>query len=228
MPLLSTFAANYVYGQAFSDSDDLNTYDGMNVVDAALGIANDGLLRPSNNSPDLNADNALDISDFTPPITDMDGQTRSSATTAGADELLETTANLGLLTADLVGPLSYTPEPGNIYVDKVPLANHDFDSGDTTGWLNNGAVVTTLNDEVFSRGASLKVDNNTADISQTVAIAADTNYTVSAFIKGTAQIAITTDAQTYTLTAVNDNYSLETLSFHAADATEAVINRFSS
>ena len=224
MPLLSTFASNYVYGQAFSDDDDLSDYEGMTVIDAALGIASDGLLRPSDNSPDLSADSDVDVSDFMLPIVDMDGQTRSNDTTSGADEALNTTANLGLLTADLIGPLSYTPTPGKTYVDKVILANHDFDSGDTTGWLNNGAVITTANDDVFSRGASLKLDSNTADISQTVAITADTNYTLSAFMKGTAQIAITTGIETHTLVAVNNSYSLETLSFHSSDATEAVIS----
>ncbi len=222
MPAGSTFDGNYIHGQKFSDQDSLTSVTGFAMVNAELAKGNDGLYRPTVNSPSLTAA-VVNLGSFTSPAIDMDGQTRSSVTTSGADEALDQTILLAPLTPADVGPKNYRPTPGKVYVEKVAIANHDFDSGDFTGWTNNGAVITTADDEVFSRGNSLKVTSNSANVSQTVTVAANTNYTLSAFMKGAAKLAVTVDGQTYAAETNSSSYGFQSVSFNSANATTAVI-----
>ncbi|WP_245623393.1 chondroitinase-B domain-containing protein [Catenovulum maritimum] len=222
MPAGSTFDGNYVYGQAFSDQDSLTSVTGFAELDAELEKANDGLYRPSTNSPSLTAA-VVNTGSFTLPTIDMDGQTRSSVTASGADEILADTNLLAPLTSADVGPKNYRPTPGKIYVEKVNIANHDFDTGDFTGWTNNGASITTAADEVFSRGKSLKLDTNSANVTQTVSLTANTNYTLSAFMRGAAKLSILLNGFTYAAERNSTSYGFESVSFNSGDATSAVI-----
>ncbi|MGJ8691692.1 MAG: VCBS domain-containing protein [Thalassotalea sp.] len=222
MPTNSTYDGNYVFGEELSDNED--SYTGFTFVDAMLEKGSDGLYRPSLSSPSLTAA-VVDTGDFDLPTIDMDGQTRSSITTAGADETLADTVLLAPLTSDDVGPKSYRPTPGKVYVQKVDIANHDFDSGDLTGWTDNtgsGAAVTQ-DDDVFSRGNSLVLDSNAADVSQTVTVVANTNYTLSAFMKGSAKLSVTVDGQTYAAERTSDSYGFSSVTFNSGAGTSAVI-----
>lgn len=222
IPANSTFDGNYVDGQAFSDQASLTSATGFFTVNAELAKADDGLYRPSSNSPNLNAA-IVNTGDFSLPTTDMDGQTRSVTTTSGADETLSETIKHKPLNPNEVGPKNYRPAPGKIYVKKVDIANHDFDSGDFAGWTNNGAIITTAADEVFSRGKSLKIDTNAADVSQTVSLTENTNYTLSAFMKGAAKLAITVNGQTYAAQRNSSSYGFDSVSFNSQNATSATI-----
>ncbi|EWH09996.1 leucyl-tRNA synthetase class Ia [Catenovulum agarivorans DS-2] len=222
MPANSTFDGNYVFGQAFSDDDSLTSVTGITMLDVELEKAADGLYRPSDKSPVLAAA-VVNLGDFNPPTIDMDGQTRSNSTTAGADEALTASNQLAPLTAADVGPKNYRPTPGKVYVDKVSIVNHDFDSGDFSGWTNNGATITSAADEVFSRGNSLKVDSNSASVTQTVTLTANTHYTLSAFMKGAAKLAVTVDGKTYAAERNASSYAFQSVSFNSGNATSAVI-----
>ena len=222
MPANSVFDGNYVFGEELSDNED--SYTGFTFVDAMLEKGSDGLYRPSNSSPTLTAA-VVDTGDFDLPSIDMDGQTRSATTLSGADESLASATTLAPLTSADVGPKSYRPTPGKVYVEKVMIANHDFDSGDLTGWTDNtgtGAAITT-GDDVFSRGNSLVLDSNTADVSQTVTVAANTNYTLSAFMKGAAKLSVTVDGQTYAAERTSDSYGFSSVTFDSGAGTSAVI-----
>jgi len=227
MPSDSTFAGNYVFGQEFSDNDDVNEANtvGLSFVDAKLEAGSDGLYRPSSNSPDLTANKTADIANFTLPTIDMDGQTRSDVTTSGADEVLSETVTLEPLTIDDVGPLNYRPVAGKVYVEKVSIANHDFDTGDLTGWTDvggTGASITT-GDDAFSRGNSLVLDSNSAEVTQTVTVVANTNYTLSAFMKGSAKLSVTVDGATYAAERTSDSYGISTVSFDSGSASSVII-----
>ena len=218
MPTNPTFAGNYVY--SLTDADQSIT--GMTFVDVELVADADGIYRPDGNVT-LSADNNADIGDFTLPTIDMDGQIRSAATISGADEVLATTVIMMPLTDADVGPKTYVATPGHTYIEKVTIANHDFDSGDFTGWTNNGAVITTAAGEVFSRGSSLKVDSNASDVSQTVDVIANTDYTLSAFMKGTAQLAVTVGGETFKAEREADSYGFNSVTFNSGSGTSAVI-----
>lgn len=77
---------------------------------------------------------------------------------------------------------------------------------------------------MFSRGASLVVDSNAGYVSQTVTVTANTNYTLSAFMKGAAKLSVTVDGQTYAAERTSDSYGFESVSFNSGSATSAVIS----
>ena len=223
MPSSSIFAGNYVYGQSFSDDNGLTAYSGISFVDPELNKDSDGLYRPGADV-NLAADSNADTGSFTLPSIDMDGQTRSTATTSGADEILATDITMQPLTADDVGPKNYRPTLGKVYVQKVEIANHDFDSGDFTGWTNTGAVITTTPEDVFSRGNSLKIDSATAIVEQTVTLTANTNYTLSAFTKGSALLGITlNDGTQINKETEYTSYKFDSVTFNSGDNTSATV-----
>ncbi|MER2490728.1 chondroitinase-B domain-containing protein [Catenovulum sediminis] len=224
MPANSTYDGNYVFGQSLTDQDTLTAISGFVEVDAELEKSTDGLYRPTTNSPSLTAA-IINTGDFTMPTSDMDGQPRSAAVAlrAGADEISSDAMLLAPKSPADVGPKNYRPTPGKIYVENVNIVNHDFDTGDFTGWTNNGATITTASDEVFSRGKSLKLDSSAANVTQTVNLHANTNYTLSAFMKGAAKLAITVDGQTYAAERSSTSYGFEAVSFNSGNATSAVI-----
>lgn len=223
MPTNSIYAGNYVDGVVLSDDDENATLSGMTMIDAMLVADSDGIHRPSANSPVLAAESNVSIGSFTLPTIDMDGQTRSVSTTSGADEVLTTAVTLSLLSSADVGPKTYTATPGEVHVAKVDLANHDFDSGDLTGWTGTGGEVDNDPEEVFSRGLSLKLDSNTSVVTQTVAVVANTNYTLSAFVKGTAKLSVVVDGVTYYSDQESSNYKFTSVTFNSGSGTSAVI-----
>jgi len=225
MPTNSTFAGNLVYGTRLSDNDDVNSagVSGMTFVDAELAADPLGLYRPSNASPELTADESFAIGDFSYPTHDMDGQVRSEITTIGADETFDTTPSRGPLTSALVGPLSYTPPATVGHVVKVPINNHDFDSADLTGWVNSGTEVVLNIGDVFSRGSSIKVDDAADSISQDVVVTPNTNYTLSAFVKGVGSLSVIVDGVSYEAIQTSDDYKFTRVSFNSGSVTTATI-----
>ncbi len=222
MPSNSVFAGNYVSGQSFADDDSLVSVNGIDEVDAILALGPDGLYRPSSNSPDLSADTSIGVGDdFTLPSTDMDGQTRTGTTTSGSDETMSGGATIGILSADLVGPINYTPEPGNVYVAQVNITNHDFDNADNGWTISAPAAITSEASDVFSRGASLKVEGSGV-VSQEVTLEENTNYTLSAFTKGTALLGITlADGTEYSSDTDTNEYRFASVSFNSGTNTSA-------
>lgn len=225
LPTNSTFAGNIVFGQRLADDSNTNAtgLSGLSFVTPALAKTSVGLYRPSSQSPNLSADQTVDISPFSYPTHDMDGQMRSSITTIGADEALQSAVTRGPLTPELVGPLSYTPPATVGHVVSVPITNHDFDSLDLTGWVNSGAEVIINNDEVFSRGSSVKVNSASEAIEQTLTVVPNTNYTFSAFVKGVGALSVTAGNTVHTANQISDNYRFTTVSFNSGSATEITI-----
>lgn len=228
LPTSSIYAGNYVFGQTFSDDDSVTSLAGFSFVDPLLSADISGLYRPTDSSADLSADSSADIGSYTLPTQDMDGQTRSTLTVSGSDEISTETLDAkdmrGLLTADLVGPLSYTPPSTKPHINKVDISNDDFDTQNLGGWINTDAEVTTDADEVFSRGSSVKLDSLSDSIMQTLMIEADTNYTLSAFIKGAGKLTATADGISYSTDSNSSSYHFTTVSFNSGTATSVDIS----
>ena len=228
LPENSVIAGNYVYGQSFSDDEDMTSITGMTFINPMLSAGSDGIYRPTANSATLTADKNADTGDYTLPTTDMDGQTRSNPTISGADEILTQELALvdlrGVLTPNLVGPLSYTPPVSTPYISQIAIQNANFDTQDLAGWTNSGAAVTTEAAEVFSRGSSVKLDSQADSLTQTVAVDADTNYTLSAFIKGVAKLSATINGVTYTADQNTTGYKFTSISFDSEDGTSLEIS----
>ena len=225
LPTNSTFSGNIVFGQQLADDDNTNVsgLNGMTFVTPLLEKTGTGLYRPSTQSPNLAADQTVDISPFTYPTHDMDGQLRSSFTSVGADEVLPSTITRGPLMAELVGPLSYTPPTTSGHVVSIHITNHDFDSTDFTGWINTGAEIIVNTDEVFSRGSSVKVDSAADAIEQTLTVSPNTNYTFSAFVKGVGGLSVTAGENVYSSNQISDTYKFTSVSFNSETATEITI-----
>lgn len=225
LPTNSTFSGNIVFGQQLANDDNTNVsgLNGMTFVTPLLEKTGTDLYRPSAQSPNLAADQTVDISPFTYPTHDMDGQLRSSFTSVGADEVLQSTITRGPLMAELVGPLSYTPPTTSGHVVSIHITNHDFDSADFTGWINTGAEIIVNTDEVFSRGSSVKVDSAADAIEQTLTVSANTNYTFSAFVKGVGGLSVTAGENVYSANQISGTYKFTTVSFNSETATEVTI-----
>lgn len=223
MPTNSLYAGNYVEGLVLSDDDEDTTITGMTMLNAKLAVDDEGLYRPTDDTTGITAESNLAIGEYTLPTIDMDGQTRSDTTMSGADEELTSDATLALLTSADVGPKTYTATPGKVHVAMVEIANHDFDSGDLAGWTNSNAEVEVDPEEVFSRGKSLKLDANDANVTQTVTVIADTNYTLSSFAKGVGKLSVVVDGSTYYTDQDSSDYKFMSVTFNSGSATSAVI-----
>jgi poly(beta-D-mannuronate) lyase len=228
LPDNSIFTGNYVFGQSLADDDAIDSLTGMTFIDPELSADSVGVYRPTVESATLTADMGADTGDYDLPITDMDGQTRSNVTLSGADEILSQELTLtqirGVLTPELVGPLSYTPPIATPYLVKVDIQNANFDTQNFDGWSNTGAQITTQVDEVFSRSSSVKLDNQTDVITQTVNVEANTNYTLSAFTNGLAKLSATVDGDTYTADQSSSEYKFTSVSFNSAASTSVEIS----
>ena len=228
MPNNSVFSSNYIYGQSLADNDDISSVTGFTFADPMLSADGNGVYRPTANSADLFADLSAFTGDFLLPSKDMDGQARTDSTLAGADEVsteaLAATDMRGLLTPDLVGPLSYTPPVGTPFIQQVAIINDDFDNQTTSGWTSIGAEITTDIEAVFSRGSSVKLDSATDSLSQIVTVEANTNYTLSAFVKGAGKLSATLGSQVYTADENSSDYRFTSVSFNSASETSVTIS----
>ena len=222
MPSNSVIGGNVFYGGAFSDSDALSSVEGVSFTDAQLMADARGIFRPDG-SVDLAAASGLEAGTFAAVSADMDGQMRSASTLTGADEVSEADATTGVLTYEDVGPIGYDAPMSRGFVKQVAITNHDFDNG-LDGWTNSGAVLATDAAEVFSRGNSIKLDSPTASVSQSVTLEPNTNYTLSAFVKGHAKLQVVMGEETVSGDlSSTDQFRFATVSFNSGDATSAEI-----
>lgn len=228
LPANSVYAGNYVDGQSFSDDNAVTSLMGLTFEDPMLVEDDQGIYRPSENGNPLLADMIADTGNFSLPLKDMDGQTRSNATTSGADESSMQAPSItdlrGVLSPELVGPLSFEPPAASTYLNKVAIANANFDSQSLAGWTNTGSAITNLKDEVFSRGSSAKLDNQSDSLSQTVVVESNTNYTLSAFVKGLTKLSATVDGNTYFVDDSNSDYRFTSFSFSSESGTSVEIS----
>ncbi len=222
LPANSTYAGNYYEADTFSDNGSLNSAAGFIALDAQLLRASDGLFRPDTaNGPDLSAA-MVNIGNFDAVDIDMDGQTRSSLTISGADEVSSQTTSFGILTRDDVGPINYQPPESVGFVIRYPLVNYGFDNGGD-GWvLTSGAAITNTVGEVFARDVSVKL-NGVGRVAQTVNIEANTNYTLSAFVKGTIDLGVSLGGQESSSTSNNSSYRFERHSFNSGANTSVTL-----
>jgi poly(beta-D-mannuronate) lyase len=228
LPNNSVYVGNYVYGQSLSDDDRVTSIDGITFIDPVFSPDSQGLYRPTENSAELSADSTANISEYTLPTMDMDGQTRSGTTLAGADETLTETLSMtglrGVLRPELVGPLSFTPPSSKTHVAQVNIINPDFDDASLTGWTHVDATITTAQSEVFSRGSSVKLHSASDSLSQTVVVQTNKNYTLSAFVKGVAKLSAVVDGMTYTVDENSSDYTFTSISFNSGSGTSLQIS----
>lgn len=110
LPSNLVLSGNYVFGQSFSDDDAINALDGLTFIDPALVADAQGIARSSATSPALRADLAATIGSFVLPNIDIDidGQTRTNATSSGSDETLNEVPPSKCLTRIVVQGLGRT------------------------------------------------------------------------------------------------------------------------
>lgn len=226
LPANSTFAGNYVYGQSFSDNSNVTeSTSGFTFADVMLEKAVDNLFRPTDNSADMVADTAVDTGDFQLPDLDMDGHTRMPNSRAGADVISTSNSIYGPLSSSDVGPKNYRPVEGKKYVQTVEILNYDFDTGDLSQWNDAGGAGASIatGADAFSRGYSLKLDSNSANVNQTIVLEKNTNYTLSAFMKGSAKLNIEVDGNHYAAERKSSSYGFTSVTFNSGEATSAVL-----
>ncbi|MDO6746425.1 polysaccharide lyase 6 family protein [Gilvimarinus sp. 1_MG-2023] len=221
MPSGSEIAGNIIYGQSLAD-DGSNAVSGMNFVDAKLEKGNDGLWRPSDNSPNLSAV-AADMGSFANVDIDMDGQARGSNTIVGADHVASGSATWFPITPDQVGPKSYTPSFSAGFVKRISLENVDFDDGGQAWSFSGSAQVSNDSDKVFSRGASAVV-SGAGQLSQSVDLEANTLYTLSAFVKGPGEFGVKlANGDEFMATDDSSDFEFRSVTFNSGNNTSADI-----
>ena len=228
LPKDSNFANNFVQGHEFADDISLTTSntEGFADVDVNYQFGVDGIFRLLPNNPDMFADLTVDIGTFNFPTIDIDGHKRSNLTIAGADEVVIDTANISPLSSLEVGPKHYRPIPGKTYIKNIVINNYDFDTGDTSGWQDtggNGSAIVT-EDLAFSRNKSLQLSSNSAALSQQLSLEKHTNYTLSAFLRGSAKLNISVGDSTYFIERNSvSTYGFEQVSFNSEEQTQATL-----
>jgi poly(beta-D-mannuronate) lyase len=230
LPTNSNYAGNYVHGASFAD-DDVTSLDGFSFVDPMLETASlngtQAILRPSASSPSLLADTSATIGEFTLPSLDVDGQMRTDMSVSGADELVDeepmSTALRGILSPNLVGPISYDAPQPSLSIMAVNINNAKFDNGDLSGWTVTNANFVDDTDKAFSGNTSAEVMGPTSAITQSVAVQANTNYTLSAFIAGKGQLQAQVGAQEFKTDNTSSNgalnYVFNSVSFNSGGNT---------
>lgn len=225
MPNNSTFAANYVFGAALSDNG-ITSINGFSFINPQFEQDADMLMRPSDNSPVLDADTVANIGEYSLPLLDMDGQSRSDLTIAGADETLDqtlvATSVRGVLRPDLVGPLSYSPPSVNPKIKALMLTNANFESADLSGWIATNAVLVSDQDQSFA-GNSVQVSGNTSSATQSVNVDANTNYTLSAFVSGKGQLSAVMNNETVLAKNNSSDFAFTSVSFNSGSNTKVDI-----
>ena len=212
----STFAGNTFFGQSFSDNDNLTEAAGITFENTALIADSIGILRPVD-STNLDAVTDADIANFSLPSEDFDGQAREGTTQRGADHISTADATRRVLSASDVGPLNYRPEPGRQHVERIPLVNHDFDD-DANGWTLLDASISNDSSEVFSRGSSVKIEQASGEVSQDIMLDANTQYTLSAFTRGDAELGVRIGSETITRGNSSSAYRFNQLAFNSGDS----------
>ncbi|MGY5452811.1 polysaccharide lyase 6 family protein [Agarivorans sp. MS3-6] len=216
----SSLAGNIFYGQTFSDDDQVSLgTEGIEFYSANLAIGSDNLYRPSDSTPDISAVSDYDNGDFSAPSIDMDGQTRSGVSSAGADEALDSEVALQALNYADVGPNSYRLNKPEAIMLEVDVDNPAFDEG-LANWTTSGAEIVTGTD-AFSRGASAKL-TGASSLSQSIALSTDTPYVVSAFVKGSYQLAIG-DLVKLSGVESSSDYTWVSAEFNSGDSTSGTL-----
>jgi poly(beta-D-mannuronate) lyase len=223
MPENSVIQGNVFYGQSYADSDSVSDVSGITWLDVDLEEDSLGIDRPTDDSSADLAVAAYENTDFESIDMDMDGQTRSTTTLTGSDEIATTTTTLGVLNRYDVGPISYTPTATASHVVAVDINNWAFDDADTDWTFSDGASITTDSSEVFSRGSNVKIDTAGGMVSQTISIDANTNYTLSAFVNGTGTLGAVVDGTYYTADTANSDYEFTSVSFNSGSSTSVTI-----
>ncbi|GDY25563.1 hypothetical protein AHAT_14530 [Agarivorans sp. Toyoura001] len=217
----SNVVGNIFYGQSFADDDAvaLGTA-GIEFYSANLEKGADDLYRPSASSPNLDAVSDYNKADFANVSLDMDGQIRSTISSVGADEALSSSIALTPLSYEDVGPSSYRLSKPKATMLETSINNPAFDDGLTT-WNNSGAELVN-GSEAFSRNASAKV-SGTSHLSQAVSLTANTPYVISAFVKGSYQLALG-DLVKHSGVASSSKYQWVSAEFNSGSVTEADIS----
>lgn len=216
----STVVGNIFHGQAFSDDDavPLGTA-GIEFYSANLQKGTDTLYRPADSSPNLDAVSDYNKGDFTDVNLDMDGQTRTQPSSVGADQPLTSSVSLKALSFADVGPSSYQISKPQSTMLEAEIINPAFDD-ELNAWTNNGAQIAEAS-ESFSRSASAQL-NGSSSLSQTVQLKANTRYALSAFVKGSYQLALG-DIAKQAGVVTGDDYKWVSSEFNSGDATEALL-----
>lgn len=234
LPAGSVYAGNYVEGPAFSDDPSITSQLGfiqrtINLEDDAQGIA-----RPTPaEAASLIADTSVDISSafpvfgdvsgFEPIVDDIDGQSRASSTTSGADQDNSDAIVYGLLSSDDVGPVGYRPTPGEQIIGRVPLNNPGFDDLGQGWTISAGAEITTNVDDVFAQGVAGKITDSAGRISQNVTVEPNTDYAMTAFTQGPVLLGANVDGVEVAGEANNSSYKHTQFEFNSGTATSVTL-----
>lgn len=222
VPAGSEIVGNIIYGQSLADDTDVSSVSGMNFIDANLTKSNDGLWRPGVDSPNLSAMSA-NIGSFDSVDLDIDGQQRDATTNAGADHIASSDVIYFPISPRQVGPKNYTPSYSKGYVKRFPVNNAGFDDVGQDWSFSGLAQLSSVSDEVFSRGVSAVVAGS-GEISQKIELVENTHYTLSAFVKGPGELAIELADGTEHMASDNSNdFEFRLLSFYSGSNTSANI-----
>ena len=212
----SAFTGNIVYGSGnLAETDDVDATDlGATFSSAMLEKGDDGLYRPSVNSPDLTA-GTYEKSDFDDVVMDMDGTSRGESTEVGADDTNSDTATSAPLAYDDVGPQTYAyTKPAAIMVE-ADIANADFEEGDAN-WT--GGTIIDTNTGAFA-GNGLSISGSNTAVQSDVALTADAKYAISAFVKGTYSLAVNSHVFEGEITSSDYKYVVHEFTTGASETT---------
>ncbi|WP_415668906.1 polysaccharide lyase 6 family protein, partial [Vibrio rarus] len=215
VPESSSISGNIVHGESLSDDDGIKNSSGFEFTQAYLAKhSDDGLYRPTDSSPNLDALSDYEKGSFTAVTLDMDGQARSNTTLVGADEVSDETRLFKPLSYADVGPTHYTLDKPTPIMVETTIANAAFDHG-LDAWSGSATLVT--GSDSFARNGSVQVKLNES-LSQEVELLPNHDYVLSAFIKGAYRLEVA--GIKYQQDVLSDeSYQWVTMPFNSGDNT---------
>jgi hypothetical protein len=104
----------------------------------------------------------------------------------------------------------------------VPLSNSGFESS-WTDWTSSGSSAISTSD-YYEGGKSAKLSGSSGTFSRVVSVAANTDYTLSAYILGDGKLNAIVSGTTYTATVSTSSWTKTSVNFNSGSATSITIS----
>jgi len=132
---------------------------------------------------------------------------------------MQVKTKLNYTTALIAAALSITTIPA-VNAASVSIDNASFESS-FSGWVDTDP--SSISSDKYSGSKAAKITGSAGKFEQQITVEANTDYELTAYIKGTGKIGATVDGTRYTRTGGGSDYEQVAVSFNSGNATSITI-----
>lgn len=114
-----------------------------------------------------------------------------------------------------------TAAPGTLWAESINITNHGFENGNWDGWQD--ADPSSISGDANTGLHSAKISGSGGSFSQSVSVSSNTDYTLSAYVKGGGEISANVAGSVYSKTSNSSSWSKVELTFNSGSATSIEI-----